>query len=123
MNVRRLAAIDMWGTRGTIRRRRIILAEFLLGAVGGIAFGIWVLGVPGGLGGRLFGLWLLGIGLNYVPMSAYAIKLSGPGALERELDGVDTAPELRRYALWQFWVFLPLSLLVFTLRDEWPRRA
>jgi hypothetical protein len=27
MDVKRLAAVDMWGTRGTMRRRRIILAE------------------------------------------------------------------------------------------------
>lgn len=41
MNVRRLAAIDMYGTRGTARRRRIILAEFLAGAVALVAFDTW----------------------------------------------------------------------------------
>jgi hypothetical protein len=33
VNVKRLAAIDMYGTRGTLRRRRIILAEFTAGAL------------------------------------------------------------------------------------------
>jgi F0F1-type ATP synthase assembly protein I len=42
MNVRRLAAIDMYGAQGTTRRRRIILAEFLVVVVVMVAFGIWL---------------------------------------------------------------------------------
>lgn len=33
MNVRRLTAIDMYGTRGTTRRRRIVMAEFIAYAI------------------------------------------------------------------------------------------
>jgi len=33
LDVRRLAAVDMHGTHGTLLRRRIILAEFVLGAL------------------------------------------------------------------------------------------
>ena len=123
MNVRRLAAIDMWGTKGTLRRRRIILAEFLVGVVGALALGLWVMIATADLGGKVLGWYLIGIGLNYVPLSAYALRLSGAGVLERELEGVDTLPELRRYGVWQFWVFLPLSMVVFTARDEWSARA
>jgi hypothetical protein len=49
MTVRRLAAIDMYGTRGTTRRRRIILAEFLIGVVAMVAFGVWLLASSFGL--------------------------------------------------------------------------
>jgi hypothetical protein len=123
MNVRRLAAIDMWGTKGTLLRRRIILAEFLIGVAGAFAIGIWSLTATHGAGGTILGLWLIGIGLNYVPLAAYALRLSGAGVLERELKGVDTLPELRRYGVRQFWIFLPLALVVFTVRDEMARRA
>jgi hypothetical protein len=40
VDVRRLAAIDMHGVAGTRRRRRLILAEFVIGAVGGLAIGL-----------------------------------------------------------------------------------
>lgn len=121
MNVRRLAAIDMWGTKGTLRRRRIILAEFLFGAVGGLALGIWTLSIQSSLSGLLFGLWLIGIGLNYVPLAAYALRLSGAGVLEAELEGVNTNQDLRRYGVWQFWIMLPGSMVVFAARDELTR--
>ncbi len=103
VDVRRLAAIDMYGGAGTLRRRRIILAEFVLGAAGGIALGIVVLAT----GTAIFGLFLIGIGANYLPLAMHAIRLSRPGVLERELEGVDVPAELRRYTILQFWVFVP----------------
>ena len=42
MNVRRLAAGGMYGTRGAIARRPIIAAEFIAGAVVLVAFGAWL---------------------------------------------------------------------------------
>ncbi|MGC4868924.1 hypothetical protein ACLQ3B_26190 [Micromonospora sp. DT53] len=122
MNVRRLAAIDMYGSRGTTRRRRIILAEFLVGVVLMVTWGIWLLSSSNGLGTRAFGLWLTGAGLNYAPLSIYAIALTRRGALDAELAGVDTDGELRRYTVLQLWVFVPLSLVVFTIRDILARR-
>jgi len=56
VNVRRLAAIDMYGARGTTRRRRIILAEFVAGVAVPVAFGIWLAAYASGLGGRRFGI-------------------------------------------------------------------
>lgn len=122
MDVRRLAAIDMYGTRGTVRRRRIILAEFLVGAVAMVAFGIWLLTSSFGLGSRVLGLWVIGAGLNYVPLAVHAINLTRPGALDAELAGVDTGRELRRYGVLQLWILVPLSLVVFTARDALYRR-
>ncbi|WP_430501662.1 hypothetical protein ACQRWP_08920 [Micromonospora trifolii] len=122
MNVRRLAAIDMHGSRGTTRRRRIILAEFLVGVVLMVAWGIWLLSSSNDLGSRAFGLWLTGAGLNYAPLSAYALALMRPGALDAELAGVDIDRELRRYTVLQLWVFVPLSLVVLAIRDALARR-
>jgi hypothetical protein len=117
MNVRRLAAIDMHGTSGTMRRRRVIAAEFIAGTVAAVAFGSWQLCAVASPGGQLFGAWLVGAGLNYAPLAVYAVMLSRPGALEAELAGTDTARELRRYTLWQFWAVVPLALVAFTIRD------
>jgi hypothetical protein len=122
VDVQRLAAIDMWGTRGTLRRRRIILAEFTLGAVVAISFGAWLLMASSGAGDRVFAVWVIGAGLNYVPLAFYAVRLSRPGALDSELAGVDTNRELRRYSVLQLWIFIPLLLLVFASRDELKRR-
>ena len=116
------AAIDMYGARGTTRRRRIILAEFA-GAVVSVAFGIWLAADASGLAGRALGIWMTGAGLNYAPLAAYAIALSRSGALNAELAGVDTGQELRRYSVLQLWIFVPLSLVVLAVHSAVIRRA
>lgn len=112
----------MHGSRGTIRRRRIILAEFLVGMVLMVPWGGWLLTSSDGFGTRAFGLWLVGAGLNYAPLSVYALALTRPGALDAELAGVDIDGELRRYTVLQLWVFVPLSLVAFAVRDALARR-
>ena len=64
VNVRRLAAIDMYGARGATRRRRIILAEFTAGVLIMVPFGVWLAAFSSGLAGRVLGLWMAGSGLN-----------------------------------------------------------
>ncbi|MGH8951105.1 MAG: hypothetical protein ACRDX9_06755 [Acidimicrobiia bacterium] len=98
----------MWGGSGSILRRRLILFEFLLGAVGGLALGTWLLlDANDGLGFGL-GLSAIGVGINYVPLAIYAVIFSRPGALEREMQGVDLWSELRYYMGAQFRVLVPL---------------
>jgi hypothetical protein len=123
MTVRRLAAIDMYGTRGTALRRRIILAEFVVGVIAMVAFGAWLLTASAGLAGRAIGVWAIGAGLNYAPLALHAIMLRRPGALDAELSGVDTGRELRRYSVLQLWIFVPLSLVAVEARDWLSRRA
>jgi hypothetical protein len=106
LNVRRLAALDMHGTRGTRRRRRLILAEFALGTIGCLALGVWAL-TWGGVGGVVIGIWVLGLAANYVPLTAHVLALWHPGALEAELAGVDLRAELRHYTAVQLWVLVP----------------
>ncbi len=106
LNVRRLAALDMHGTRGTRRRRRVILAEFALGTIGGVALGVWAL-TWGGVVGLFLGIWLLGLAANYLPLTAHVLALWHPGALEAELAGADLDGELRHYTRAQGWVLVP----------------
>ena len=117
VNVRRLAAIDMYGLRGTERRRRLILAEFIFGAVAVVAFGVWFIAAADRPADRLVGIVIIGVGLNYVPLTLYAIGLLRPGALDAELAGVDTGREIRRYGLLQVWILVPLSLVVLATRE------
>jgi hypothetical protein len=112
VDVRRLAAVDMHGARGTMFRRRLILAEFLAGAVAGTLFGVIVAVSTSSVGWFMFGVWLAGIGLNYVPLALHALSLSPQGRLEDELAGADVDRDLRRYTKEQFWLAVPLFFVI-----------
>jgi len=122
VDVRRLAAVDMHGSVGAPWRRWVILAEFLLGVVGGVALGLFLI-LRGGTGHVVFGAWLLGIGVNYGPLAAHALTLVRPGALERELAGVDILAQLRHYTSRQFAVLVPLLFVAFDLYRRLRDRA
>jgi hypothetical protein len=111
MNARRLAAVDMYGSAGVLWRRWVILGEFLLGLVGGLALGLYLIFSASAPGPVVFGVWVLGAGLNYLPLAVHALTLVAPGALERELDGVDLRAELRYYSVRQLWLVVPLLFL------------
>jgi hypothetical protein len=106
LSVRRLAALDMHGARGTRRRRRVILFEFAAGTLGSLALGTWAL-TWGGATGVVLGVWLLGLAANYLPLTAHVIALWRPGALDAELAGADLRAELRHYTRTQVWVLVP----------------
>jgi hypothetical protein len=113
IDARRLAAMDMWGTAGSPRRRRVIRAEFVIGAVGCTALGAFVLVTAGSVIWRLVGVWLIGAGANYAPLALHARSLSRPGALEAELTGVvDLRSELRKAGAQQFWIAVPFAVAV-----------
>jgi hypothetical protein len=118
MSVRRLAAIDMYGLYGTTRRKRIVLTEFVLGVLVMVGVGVVILLAASSVNGRVVGWWMTGAGLNYAPLAVHAITLSRPGALDRELSGIDPGPELRRYGLLQLWIFVLLSLVVWDLAQR-----
>jgi hypothetical protein len=119
MDVRRLAAIDMWGTAGTERRRRLIVAEFVLGATVGPTVASAILASGPGPLMAVFALWILTACLNYLPLAVHAVGfLHTPERLTAELAGVDIPAELRHYTAAQVWVFVPLALIVFDLRQR-----
>jgi hypothetical protein len=119
--VKRLAALDMWGTAGTKRRRRLIRLEFFLGAIGCIGLGAFILATGNGWM-ILAGLWLIGAGINYIALARHAQSLSRPGALEAELERVNLGPELHRAGLQQLWIAVPLAIAVFDVFGADPSR-
>jgi hypothetical protein len=118
LDVRRLAAVDMHGLKGSRLRARLIRAEFVVGAVLGVFLGVLLLAAGTSPAVRLFGLWVLGAGLNYIPLTLHAFSLSRPGALAEELGDADVRRELQHYTVAQLWVFVPLALVVFDLRQR-----
>jgi hypothetical protein len=115
LDVRRLAAVDMHGASGSTLRRRVIIGEFVFGAVGGAAFGVWALASWEGAIGVVVGLYLLGLAANYVALALHAITLARRGALDAELRGVDIRSALRHYTVTQVWVFVPGLFAVLAL--------
>lgn len=107
VDVRRLAAVDMYGAQGTRLRRRVILLEFAFGTIGGALFGAWILTHWGSDVGLPIGIWLLGISVNYFALAVHAARLSRSGALDSELRDVDLAAAVRYYNVAQFWIFVP----------------
>ena len=118
VNVRRLAALDMWGTSGSARRRRLIRAEFIIGVVGCGLLGVLTL-LSGSGWTILLGIWLVAIGMNYVPLAISAQALSRPGALEAELVGADLPRELRQAGVRQLWILVPFAVVVAAMAQAW----
>jgi hypothetical protein len=117
MEVRRLAALDMWGTSGSLRRRRVIRVEFYAGAAGCLVLGALV-AASASRAWLLVGIWLFGAGVNYVPLALHARSLARPGALEEELRDVDTRRELRRAGAQQLWIAVPFAVAIAAFVQE-----
>jgi hypothetical protein len=118
LDVRRLAAVDMHGLTGTPRRRRLIRAEFIAGALGGLGLGVWVAATADSTFSRAFGAWIAGVGVSYAALAWQAESLSRPGALDAELAGADLPRELRRYTYLQFWLVVPMLLAILAIRQS-----
>ena len=111
--------MDMWGTAGTPRRRRVIRAEFVIGAAGCVILGVFVLLTAETVLWEVVGVWLVGAGVNYVPLALYARLLSKPGELEAELvDVLDLRRELRKAGAQQFWIVVPFAVAIAALATE-----
>ena len=112
IDVRRLAAIDMYGRRGSKRRRQLVITEFVLAAIDVPLLGVATLLAASSAPWALLGAYLIGVGLNYVPLVLHAISLSRDGRLDAELFDVDLEAELRRYTAKQLFTGIPMMLLI-----------
>jgi hypothetical protein len=122
MSVRRLAAIDMYGTKGKLLRRRLVLVEFAVAVP--VCLLLSALMILGGDSAALtiIGIWIALIGANYAALAIYAMGFSRGSRLLEELKAVDIRRELRYYSVAQFWVLVPLLFVVLALREFLARR-
>ncbi|GAA1969986.1 hypothetical protein [Microbacterium deminutum] len=111
MTVKRFVALDMHGGHGSRRRQRIITAEFILGALVGVGFAVWLLSRPTQPFGALVSCWILGIALNYVPLAILASRLSIGDGVADELSDADIPREARRAGVYQLWILVPLAIV------------
>lgn len=117
LDVRRLAAVDMHGLRGSALRRRLIIVEFLAGAIGGLAIGLYLILDSASAVGVVIGVGALGIAVNYAVLSAYTLSLRQGAALAVELRGADLRAELRHHTKAQFWVFVPFLFALLSRKS------
>jgi len=118
-DVRRFAALDMYGTAGTSRRRQIVRAEFIVGTVGLFALGA----VQLAHGGWLLGGWLTGAGSELPsPCGARGGPVAAGTAGSRACRG-DVRAELRRYGWLQLLLLLPLVVAVVAAAQARHRRS
>jgi hypothetical protein len=110
--VRRLAAIDMYGRRGSTRRRRLILAEFVLAAIDVPLLGLAMALAASSALPVLLGAYLIGVGLNFVPLALHAISISQTSRLDAELADVDVSAELKQHAARQLFIGIPMLVLI-----------
>ncbi len=122
LDVRRLAALDMYGSNGSRLRRTVITIEFLLGATTGPAIGIVVALMSSDPGLQLFGAYVTAACLNYIPLSLHSFTLLRRSALEDELAGLDLGEELGRYTKLQLWLAVPLLFDVIAIPQALGRR-
>jgi hypothetical protein len=103
--------VDTYGRRGKKARRRLILGEFVLAAIGMPTLGLVIVLTASSVRWGLLGAYLIGVGLNYLPLALKAISLARAGNLEAEVR-LDVGAQLRRYTRMQAFLLVPLFILI-----------
>ena len=110
LNVRKLVALDM-----TFLGTRVIVAEYALGVILGLAIGI--LSVLRGV--YLLGVPLLWIGLNYVPLFLHSVDLARRGTARQEVAAeLDDPRKARSYSYRQVWILVPFAVVLLALAQR-----
>ena len=108
-NVRRLVALDM-GLHG----RTFILAEFTFGVALGAVLGASLI-----LGRQwVVGAYVLTLGINYLPVLAYAILLRNDYGRVVNMNSPDIGRMNRKYSIQQFLIFIPFFTLVLAITQR-----
>jgi hypothetical protein len=115
-DVHQLAAVDLYGRRGSPTRRVIVTIEFVAAALGCIALGVYLvatrsraLSVPGAA--------VFGLGANYLPLVQHAVRLRGD-RLALAAVGYDNPAARRAAAIAQLWLLVPYALVVVDLYQQ-----
>lgn len=112
IDFRKLAALDI-----AFLGSRLILAEFSLGVFGLLALGVFTLLRSHSVGGIALWSYLLCIGINYVPLLLYAIRLVRLGSARHEIadELTDKRRVFRKYRRQSLLLLVPLAVPILAL--------
>ena len=122
IDMRKLVALDM-----VLHGRLFILTEFAVGVLLGLGLGGFFLWTSLSSSPSilqmflvLLGLWSCGIAANYTPLFLYAVSIAKSGTVKAE--GEPELPQVRRYNIQQFIIFVPFLVAIVALAQERSRR-
>ena len=113
-NARKLAAIDL-----IFLGPKVIITEFSAGVFLSAVLGIFVL-VRGHHSHAqiVFGLYLISLGINYVPMLNYAIRISRAKSARAELGNELDDKPMAKYRRQSLWLLLPMTVPLMALAQS-----
>ena len=116
IDIRKLAAIDI-----TFLGPRVILAEFTLGVLGSFALGLFILLRSHTIWQMSLGWYITSLGINYVPLLAYAIVIVRHGSARTELGDELGHPERAnfKYTFQSLALLVPLLVPAIAVSQEW----
>jgi uncharacterized protein len=118
IDFRKLAAVDI-----AFLGSRLILAEFSVGVFGSLALGVFTLLRSRSVGGIALGSYLLCIGINYVPLLLYAIRLVRLDSARYEIaeEIADKRGMFRKYRRQSLLLLVPLAVPILSAARELKR--
>jgi len=124
INVRKLAAFDLY-----FRRPVLVLVEFAFGVfgIGALGFVAVVFGLARSATAVAIGVYLLFLGIDYAPLLVYALMIMRKGSAKSELQTelADLGRYRVKYGVQQVLLMVPLFIPMLALSQELrsPRRA
>jgi membrane protease YdiL (CAAX protease family) len=115
IDFRKLAALDI-----AFLGSRLVVAEFSIGVFGSFALGIFTLLRSHSVGGVALGSYLLFIGINYVPLLVYAIRIVRLYSARDEVaeERADKHGMFRKYRRQSLLLLVPLAVPILALAHE-----
>lgn len=118
VNFRKLAAIDV-----AFLGPKFIIAEFAFGLLFSVALGIFALLRAGSIWGITVGAYLVSLGLNYIPMLAYALAIGNRKKARLELGDEleETRAAMSKYRRQSLLLLAPLAVPIIAMLKPSPR--
>ena len=112
INIRKLAAIDI-----LFLGSQFILAEFAAGVLLSTALGIFVLVRGHSFWQAVLGVYLVCLGINYVPMFAYAVDITRKQSAREEMaqELTDNRKAMSKYRCQSLLLLVPLLVPMLAL--------
>jgi len=120
INVRRLAAVDLLGLGP-----KIAIPQFALAVIGASALGAFTVARTRSVGGIAFGIALIGLGVNYVPLLLHAIDLVRRQKADAEIadENGDRRAMYAKYRRQSFWLLLPFFVAIAAVSRRSDRQS